>query len=76
MVEIYARSAGFPVSMEEVRWFRAFAGYRFGVITVFQPDASSARQARRSALGRYRAVGADYVLARPRAVGVVKLLLD
>src|ERR1700683_103133 len=35
MVEIYSRSAGFPVSIDEVRWFRAFAGYRFGVITAF-----------------------------------------
>lgn len=35
MVEIYSKCAGFPVAMEEVRWFRAFAGYRFGVITVF-----------------------------------------
>ena len=33
IVEIYSNSAAFPVSMDEVRWFRAFAGYRFGVIT-------------------------------------------
>ena len=31
----YATAAAFPVSAEEVRWFRAFAGYRFGVITCF-----------------------------------------
>src|SRR5690348_7060244 len=35
IVATYSESAGFPVSMEQVRWFRAFAGYRFGVITVF-----------------------------------------
>src|SRR5579872_5815565 len=35
IVEVYSKSAGFPVAMEEVRWFRAFAGYRIGVITVF-----------------------------------------
>ncbi|HKV54110.1 MAG TPA: phosphotransferase family protein [Candidatus Binataceae bacterium] len=33
--ETYARAAAFPVSAGEVRWFRAFAGYRFGVITCF-----------------------------------------
>jgi aminoglycoside phosphotransferase (APT) family kinase protein len=31
----YSAAAAFPVSAEEVRWFRAFAGYRFGVITCF-----------------------------------------
>ncbi len=35
IVAAYAESAGFPVSIPEVRWFRAFAGYRFGVITCF-----------------------------------------
>ena len=35
IVEIYSKSAGVPISMDEVRWFRAFAGYRFGVITCF-----------------------------------------
>jgi aminoglycoside phosphotransferase (APT) family kinase protein len=35
IVAIYSEVAGFPVAMEEVRWFRAFAGYRFGVITCF-----------------------------------------
>ncbi len=35
MVDTYAAAAGFPVSRDEVRWFRAFAGYRFGVITCF-----------------------------------------
>ncbi len=35
IVAVYSESAGFPVSLEQVRWFRAFAGYRFGVITVF-----------------------------------------
>jgi aminoglycoside phosphotransferase (APT) family kinase protein len=35
IVQTYAESAGFPVSMDEVRWFRAFSGYRFGVITCF-----------------------------------------
>ncbi len=31
----YAKSANFAVDPDEVRWFRAFAGYRFGVITCF-----------------------------------------
>jgi aminoglycoside phosphotransferase (APT) family kinase protein len=35
IVATYSESAGFPVSLEQVKWFRAFAGYRFGVITVF-----------------------------------------
>ncbi|HVN28410.1 MAG TPA: phosphotransferase family protein, partial [Candidatus Binataceae bacterium] len=35
IVETYTQRAGVPISMDEVRWFRAFAGYRFGVITCF-----------------------------------------
>jgi hypothetical protein len=35
IVQIYSESAKFPVSMDEVRWFRAFSAYRFGVITCF-----------------------------------------
>ena len=35
IVDAYAEAAGFPVSIPEVRWFRGFAGYRFGVITCF-----------------------------------------
>ncbi|MGC2496034.1 phosphotransferase family protein [Candidatus Binatus sp.] len=35
IVDAYAEAAGFAVSIPEVRWFRAFAGYRFGVITCF-----------------------------------------
>lgn len=35
IVDTYSKSAGVPISMEEVRWFRAFAGFRFGVITCF-----------------------------------------
>jgi aminoglycoside phosphotransferase (APT) family kinase protein len=35
IVDIYAASAGYPVAEEQVRWFRAFAGFRFGVITCF-----------------------------------------
>lgn len=35
LFDAYAAAATFPVSAEEVRWFRAFAGYRFGVITCF-----------------------------------------
>jgi aminoglycoside phosphotransferase (APT) family kinase protein len=35
IVETYTASAPFPVSTADVRWFRAFAGYRFGVITCF-----------------------------------------
>src|SRR5271156_6675665 len=34
-VEAYAEAAGSPISIPEVRWFRALAGYRFGVITCF-----------------------------------------
>ena len=35
MAEIYRERVPWPVSEAEVRWFRAFAGYRFGVITAF-----------------------------------------
>jgi len=35
IIEAYARVAPFNVSAQAVRWFRAFAGYRFGVITCF-----------------------------------------
>jgi len=35
IVAAYAAAARFPVAADEVRWFRAFAGYRFGVITCF-----------------------------------------
>jgi aminoglycoside phosphotransferase (APT) family kinase protein len=35
ILEAYSEAAAFPVAAEEVRWFRAFAGYRFGVITCF-----------------------------------------
>jgi len=35
IIKAYARSVTFPVSPDEIRWFRAFAGYRFGVITCF-----------------------------------------
>jgi aminoglycoside phosphotransferase (APT) family kinase protein len=35
MTETYARMVPFAISEEQVRWFRAFAGYRFGVITCF-----------------------------------------
>src|SRR5580704_11758792 len=35
IVDTYSKSAGVPISMDEVRWFRAFAGFRFGVITCF-----------------------------------------
>jgi aminoglycoside phosphotransferase (APT) family kinase protein len=35
IAETYAEFAPFPVSTADVRWFRAFAGYRFGVITCF-----------------------------------------
>ena len=34
-VDTYAEAAGSPISIPEVRWFRALAGYRFGVITCF-----------------------------------------
>jgi aminoglycoside phosphotransferase (APT) family kinase protein len=35
IIETYARMAPFAIAEDEVRWFRAFAGYRFGVITCF-----------------------------------------
>jgi hypothetical protein len=35
IIEVYARLVSFPVSPNEIRWFRAFAGYPFGVITCF-----------------------------------------
>ncbi|MDO8432129.1 MAG: phosphotransferase family protein [Candidatus Binatus sp.] len=35
IVDTYAAATGFPVSRDEVNWFRSFAGYRFGVITCF-----------------------------------------
>jgi aminoglycoside phosphotransferase (APT) family kinase protein len=35
IVETYTLLAPFRVSDDEVRWFRALAGYRFGVITCF-----------------------------------------
>jgi aminoglycoside phosphotransferase (APT) family kinase protein len=55
IVDAYAEAAGAPVSAAEVRWFRAFAGYRFGVITCFnlmlhrrgkRPDATWEETAR------------------------------
>ena len=33
--EIYAAAASYDVREEDVRWFRAFSGFRFGVITCF-----------------------------------------
>jgi len=35
IVAAYAECAGVAVSTDEVRWFRAFSGFRFGVITCF-----------------------------------------
>lgn len=35
ILNAYSESASFRVNPDEVRWFRAFAGYRFGVITCF-----------------------------------------
>lgn len=35
IAQAYAAAAAFPVAIDEIRWFRAFAGYRFGVITCF-----------------------------------------
>ncbi len=35
IVDAYAEAAGVAVPAAQVRWFRAFAGYRFGVITCF-----------------------------------------
>jgi aminoglycoside phosphotransferase (APT) family kinase protein len=35
IAELYASKAHSAIDMDQVRWFRAFAGYRFGVITAF-----------------------------------------
>jgi aminoglycoside phosphotransferase (APT) family kinase protein len=35
IAESYARKSGLDIEPAQVRWFRAFAGYRFGVITAF-----------------------------------------
>jgi aminoglycoside phosphotransferase (APT) family kinase protein len=35
IAELYARYSGIAIEPAQVRWFRAFAGYRFGVITAF-----------------------------------------
>jgi aminoglycoside phosphotransferase (APT) family kinase protein len=35
LAEIYRSEVSWPVSQADARWFRAFAGYRFGVITAF-----------------------------------------
>jgi len=35
LAEIYRSRVAWPVTEADVRWFRAFAGYRFGVITAF-----------------------------------------
>jgi aminoglycoside phosphotransferase (APT) family kinase protein len=35
LAEIYRESVAWPVSDADLRWFRAFAGYRFGAITAF-----------------------------------------
>ncbi|HYA34113.1 MAG TPA: phosphotransferase family protein [Candidatus Binataceae bacterium] len=35
IVATYTASASFPVDPQDVRWFRAFSAYRFGVITCF-----------------------------------------
>ncbi|HEY2662700.1 MAG TPA: phosphotransferase family protein [Candidatus Binataceae bacterium] len=31
----YSQAASFPIPTDQIRWFRAFAGFRFGVITCF-----------------------------------------
>ena len=35
IAQTYSAAASFPVPTEQIRWFRAFAGFRFGVITCF-----------------------------------------
>lgn len=35
IAKLYASKAGSAIDIDQVRWFRAFAGYRFGVITAF-----------------------------------------
>jgi aminoglycoside phosphotransferase (APT) family kinase protein len=35
LADLYRKSVSWPVSDADLRWFRAFAGYRFGAITAF-----------------------------------------
>ena len=35
LADLYRKSVSWPVSDADLRWFRAFAGYRFGSITAF-----------------------------------------
>jgi hypothetical protein len=35
IVETYEQAVSFDISLEQVRWFSAFSGYRLGVITCF-----------------------------------------
>jgi len=35
IAQTYFEAASFPVPTDQIRWFRAFAGFRFGVITCF-----------------------------------------
>ena len=35
IAKLYASKASSAIDIDQVRWFRAFAGYRFGVITAF-----------------------------------------
>jgi aminoglycoside phosphotransferase (APT) family kinase protein len=35
IAKLYASKASSAIDIEQIRWFRAFAGYRFGVITAF-----------------------------------------
>ncbi|MGH8011214.1 MAG: phosphotransferase family protein [Candidatus Binataceae bacterium] len=35
IADIYRKAVSYPVASADLRWFRAFASYRFGVITVF-----------------------------------------
>jgi aminoglycoside phosphotransferase (APT) family kinase protein len=35
VIKTYAAAVAYPVEIDEISWFRAFSGYRFGVITCF-----------------------------------------
>ncbi len=66
IAEVYSKSAGVPIAMDEVRWFRAFAGYRFGVITCFNVMLHRRGKRDDPHWEGNRVVSADDVFAWPR----------
>ncbi len=53
LVATYAAAVGRSVSLDDVAWYRALSGYRFGVISCFNVMLPH-RQAPRSGLGGHR----------------------